>query len=94
MSQYLKGKGAQKSIYFNCWASLPSPAYFQLRHGERGEAQKELFVRSVCGPRLRARFFAVVRSALSASLAALPTSQSISWWLGAYTQLWNCRVYI
>jgi len=40
MSHYSKGKGAQKSSYFNCWASLPSHAFLQLRHGEREKAQK------------------------------------------------------
>jgi len=39
MSHYSKGKGAQKSIYFSCWASFPSHALFRLRHGERGRAQ-------------------------------------------------------
>jgi len=39
MSHYSKGKGAQKSIYFSCWASFPSHALFRQRHGERGRAQ-------------------------------------------------------
>jgi len=83
MSHYSKGKGAQRSIYFSCSASFPSRALFRLRHDERGRAQNYFFVRSLCGPDWERVALPPLRSALPASLASLPTSQSASWWLGA-----------
>jgi len=84
MSNCLKCKGSQKSSYFNCWASLPSPAFFQRR--------RAFFLRC---PTARASASPPLRSALSASKAALPTSHDnfvmTSWWFGACAELWNCR---
>jgi len=83
MSHYSKGKGAQKSSSFSCWASFPSHALFQLRHDERGRAQKYFMCVLFADPDWERVVLPPLRSALPASLAALPTSQSASWWLGA-----------
>jgi len=73
MSHYLKGKGAQKSIYFKCWASLPFPSFFQQRHGERGRAQKYFLCVLFAEPDWERVSLPPSRWALLASLAALPT---------------------
>jgi len=78
MSHYSKGKGAKNSSYFNCWASFPSHAFLQLRHGERERAQKYFLCVLFADPDWELVSLPPLRSALPATLAALPTSQSAS----------------
>jgi len=90
-AHHLKRKGAQKFSYFNCWASLPSPAFFQYRNVERGGDEKILFVRSLrCALAVgHTTASSSLRSALTASLAAPPTSQFVmTWSLCTYYVCW------